>query len=131
MAGTCNIHPHNHYLEAATDSGLPGLLLFCALVIAWLRALLRRLGADPDPLRVGLFVACLIQEWPLASASSFYAIEIAGVFLLLLGWGLAEARDQPRPGNGTPSVSSSSTAFNASTTTAAAMPSVTVHGPSA
>jgi O-antigen ligase len=89
----CNLHPHNHYLEAATDSGFPGLLLFCALIVAWLRALLVRLGPDPDPLRVGLFVGVLIQEWPLSSMSSFYAVELTGFALLLLGWGLAEARD--------------------------------------
>lgn len=91
-SAACNIHPHNHYLEAVTDSGLPGLVLFCLLVLAWLRGLLRGIGRDPDPLRVGLFVAALLQEWPLASTSSFYAIEIAGFFFVMLGWGLAEAR---------------------------------------
>ncbi len=91
-ATICNIHPHNHYLEALTDSGFPGLALFCLLILAWLRGLLRGIGSDPDPLRVGLFVAALVQEWPLASASSFYAIEIAGFFFVMLGWGLAEAR---------------------------------------
>jgi hypothetical protein len=75
----CNLHPHSYYLEAATDSGLPGLALF---------SLLDR----PDPLRVGLFVAVLIQAWPIASTTSFYAIELTGFFLILLGWGLVEAK---------------------------------------
>lgn len=92
-AGVCNIHPHNHYLEAATESGVPGLALFCALVLAWLAPLARGLWADPRPLRVGLFVAAVIQEWPVASASGFTAIEIGGFFFLLLGFGLAEARE--------------------------------------
>ncbi len=101
-AAICNIHPHNHYLEAVTDSGVPGLVLFCLLMLAWLRGLLRGIGRDPDPLRVGLFVAALIQEWPLASTSSFYAVEIAGWYLVMLGWGLAVARltraaPSPRP----------------------------------
>jgi O-antigen ligase len=91
-AGICNIHPHNHYLEAATNAGLPGLVLFSAMILAWLIALSRHLGKTPDPLRVGLFVAALIQEWPLASASGFSAVEIAGLFFLQLGLGLALAR---------------------------------------
>lgn len=88
----CNIHPHNHYAEAATDAGLPGLALFCAMILAWLVALSRGLWRNPDPLRVGLFVAALLQEWPIASTSSFTAMEIGGFFFVLLGLGLAEAR---------------------------------------
>jgi len=100
----CNIHPHNHYLEAVTNAGYPGLILFSGLILAWLRALVRNLGPTPDPLRVGLFVAALIQEWPIASASGFTAVEIAGFFFLLLGYGLALARTAPiSPSASTPS----------------------------
>jgi O-antigen ligase len=88
----CNIHPHNPYLQAATDAGIPGLALFCALVIAWLRGLLRGIGREPDPLRVGLFVAVLMELWPVASASGFYSTEIMGFMFLMLGFGLACAR---------------------------------------
>ncbi len=103
----CVQHPHNHYLQALTDAGIPGLLLFALLVTAWLRALSRGLwrgsarggqaargGADAGPhaLRVGLFVAALIQEWPVASASSFTSMPLSGWFFLLLGLGLAETR---------------------------------------
>lgn len=91
----CAQHPHNHYLEAAVDSGLPGLALFSALVVAWLVALAR---GRPDALRVGLFAAVLIQEWPLSSMSNFGAIEFALPFVLL-GLGLAEA-DQSKQGQG-------------------------------
>ncbi len=88
----CNIHPHNHYMQAATDAGLPGLLLFSALVVTWLAMLGRGLWRDPEPLRVGLFVAFLIQQWPLASTSNAFAIELGGLSFLLLGFGLAAAR---------------------------------------
>jgi len=92
----CSIHPHNHYLEAVTNAGLPGLVLFSALILLWLRDLGRGLWRHPDPLRVGLFVAALIQEWPIASASGFTGLEIASFFFLLLGYGLALARDAAR-----------------------------------
>jgi O-antigen ligase len=99
----CNLHPHNHYLQAATDAGLPGLALFSLLVLAWLAALMRGLWQTPDPLRVSLFAAALIAQWPLASTSSMFAIEIGGLFFVLLGLGLAAARHRqacitgPRP----------------------------------
>ena len=149
----CVQHPHNHYLQALTDAGVPGLLLFALLVASWLRALSLglwrgqgRAGRSRDlprdrlenrprdrsenrsrdrsgkwlqdrshdrledwpqgrdraggrgeeagrhALRVGLFVAALIQEWPIASASSFTSMPLSGWFFLLLGLGLAEAR---------------------------------------
>lgn len=88
----CNLHPHNAYLQAATDAGLPGLVLFTALVGAWALALMRGLWADPAPLRVGLLAAFAMAFWPLASSSSAFAIEIGGLAFLLLGFGLAEAR---------------------------------------
>ena len=94
----CVQHAHNHYLQAFTDAGIPGLLLFCAMIVAWLLALARGLLA-PDirqgiPLqawRVGLFAAVLVHEWPIASASAFTNMPLGGWFFLLLGLGLAEA----------------------------------------
>ena len=91
-AGMCVQHPHNHYLQAAVEAGVPGLALFCALVLAWLRPLAAGLWRDPAPLRVGLFVAALIQEWPIASSSDLLSMPLSGWFFLLLGLGLAEAR---------------------------------------
>ena len=91
-AAVCVTHPHSHYLQAVTDAGLPGLALFCVLVGTWLYQLGRGLLHDPDPLRVGLFVAALIQEWPIASTSPMISLPIGGWFFLLLGFGLAEAR---------------------------------------
>jgi len=90
-AAVCVTHPHNHYLQAVTDSGLPGLVLFCILVGVWLYRLGQGLLRDPDPLRVGLFIAALIQEWPIASTSPLISLPIGGWFFLLLGFGLAEA----------------------------------------
>jgi O-antigen ligase len=96
----CNLHPHNHYLQAVTDAGLPGLVLFSALVLSWLIALGRGLWRRPDALRVGLFVAALVQQWPIASTSSAFAIEIGGLFFLLLGFGLAESAVARQDGSG-------------------------------
>ena len=98
-ASFCVQHPHNHYLQALTDAGIPGLILFCLMVWSWLAVLARGHEADPamqaDPVmqawRTGLFVAVLIQEWPIASTSAFTNMPLGGWFFLLLGLGLAAA----------------------------------------
>ncbi|HQT68288.1 MAG: hypothetical protein B7Z78_05845 [Rhodospirillales bacterium 20-60-12] len=87
--GACNIHPHNFYLQAATDSGLPGLALFTALNAAWLLALGRGLWRNPAPLRVGLFIGVLTYAWPLASTDSFATLPMAGWLFMMAGLGLA------------------------------------------
>lgn len=89
----CLTHPHNLYLQAASDAGLPGLVLFCALVAVWLRRLARGMLRTPAPARAGVFVALLIQLWPVASTSPLVSLPIGGWFFLLLGLGLAQAND--------------------------------------
>lgn len=90
-AAMCVTHPHSYYLQALTDAGLPGLLGFSALALLWLRRLSHGLWCDPDPLRVGLFVAVLLQAWPLASTSPLVSLPMGGWFFLTLGFGLAAA----------------------------------------
>jgi O-antigen ligase len=96
-ASICNIHPHNHYLQAATDAGLPGLVLFVALVAAWVRSLARGLWSKPEPLRVGLLIAVVLELWPIASTSGSYDIDIMGFMYLMLGFGLALAPARQSP----------------------------------
>lgn len=91
-AAICVQHPHNHYLQALVEGGAPGFLLFSALVLAWLHGVGRGLWRNPTPLRVGLFAAVLMHEWPIASTGAFTAMPLSGWFFVLLGFGLAEAR---------------------------------------
>ena len=91
-ATLCLTHPHNLYLQAMTDAGLPGLALFTTLAAAWLWRLGKGLRRRATPLQVGLFVTVLLQLWPLASTSPLISLPIGGWFFLLLGVGLAEAQ---------------------------------------
>ncbi len=91
-AAMCVQHPHNFYLQALVEAGIPGLLLFTALAAAWLLRLFHGLWDNPAPLRVGLFVAALIQLWPIASTTAFTSMPLGGWFFVLLGLGLAEVQ---------------------------------------
>lgn len=93
-ATVCWDHPHNFWLEALDNGGFVGLALFGATALAWLVPLARGLWHDPRPLRVGLFAAAFAQLWPIQSTSAFTSMPMGGWFFLLLGWGMAEARQR-------------------------------------
>ncbi len=86
--GACNIHPHNHYLEALTESGFPGLILFCLTVLAWLLTMARGLGRG-DPIGAACLIGAVLAFWPLASTSALFTLPNAGWIFLVLGMGLA------------------------------------------
>ena len=92
--GACNIHPHNHYLEALTEGGFPGLALFAALVLGWWWTLARGL-ARGDPVQASCFIASVLAFWPLASTSALFTLPIAGWIFLVLGLGLGATRVSP------------------------------------
>ncbi len=83
----CVQHPHNHYLQALVNAGVPGLILFILMVACWLKALWP--GRQGSAVAIGLFAAVVIQEWPIASASDFLNLPLGGWGFLLLGLGLA------------------------------------------
>jgi len=93
-ATVCWDHPHNFYFEALDNGGFVGLALFCATAVAWLVPLGRGLWRDPEPLRVALFATIFVQVWPIQSTSGFTSMPMGGWFFLLLGWGMAEARQR-------------------------------------
>jgi len=89
----CNIHPHNYYLEAADDGGLPLLMLFCAMAATALWRLGKVMWPAPDGLRTGLFVGAILAFWPAASTSAFTSMPNAGWVFLCLGLGFATTQD--------------------------------------
>lgn len=88
----CAIHPHNFYLEIATSGGFLALFLFMALVVVWLRTLLRVYLSTRDTLLGLLLVIVAVLFWPIESSSSFFTERTGGWVYLLLGLGLARAR---------------------------------------
>ncbi len=88
----CNIHPHNYWLQIATTAGLPGLALFIAMSILWLRRIAGGAEYLKNDRRAALLVIVFVILWPIASATSLFTVPNAGWFFLLVGWGLAETR---------------------------------------
>jgi O-antigen ligase len=77
----CNLHPHNYYLQLGTMAGLPGLALFVALVVTWLRRMAAALRPGADGVQATL-----------ASTSGLFTLDTAGWVFLITGWGLAASR---------------------------------------
>ena len=97
----CSLHPHNYWLEIATGTGIPGLLLFAALCTAWLARIGHGVFARAWPMQVALWVTLCVALWPIASTSALFTVPTAGLFFLLVGWGLAVRRNldaAPQPG---------------------------------
>jgi O-antigen ligase len=92
--GACNLHPHNYYIQAFVDAGLPGLILFSLMALSWMVVLGRKLFRTPDPMRVGLFVSVLTFTWPFGSTDEFPALYMLGWMFFILGLGFAL---RPRP----------------------------------
>ncbi|HEY1411140.1 MAG TPA: O-antigen ligase family protein, partial [Rhodopila sp.] len=88
----CTIHPHNYWLQIGTSAGLVGMVLFAALVVAWLWRIKGGPGSLANDRRAALLIAVFIAMWPIASATSLFTVPNAGWVFLMVGWGLAEAR---------------------------------------
>lgn len=87
---SCNLHPHNMYIQWFAESGLPGLIGFVLLVGVWLKRLWdAALQPGATPWVLGPAIGALIQIWPFITTGSFFSNWNAVTFWLVLGWGLA------------------------------------------
>ncbi|MDE2343263.1 MAG: O-antigen ligase family protein [Betaproteobacteria bacterium] len=84
--GACNLHPQNYYLQAFCESGVPGLLLFIALMGMSTWKGMQGLWRTPDPLRVGLLIGVMNYTWPIASTDEFPTLYMLGWFFFFLGF---------------------------------------------
>lgn len=97
--GACNLHPHNYYMQAFTDAGVPGLLLFVLLALWWLKDMAAGLRRHRSPLQIALFIAVVTYLWPIGSTDEFPVLYMLGWLFFMLGLGLALKRDN-EPDNG-------------------------------
>lgn len=93
--GSCIQHPHNIYLEWLVGAGLIGLGGFVAFALLVMMHLARCIPPEQNRyVYLGIFVTLLMRFWPLASSTSFFINWSAIPFWLMLGWGMALAREK-------------------------------------
>lgn len=90
--GGCPSHPHNVYLEAAVEAGLPGLLLFLAFSLLAFAAVAPALWRQGGPEGRGLLLSLVLAALAVGVLKSAGSIHQAGPVALLAGWALAAAR---------------------------------------
>jgi hypothetical protein len=90
--GDCASHPHNIYLEAAVEAGLPGLALFLAFSLLAFAAVGPALWRHGGPEGRGLVLSLLLAALAVGVLKSAASIHQAGPVALLFGWALAAAR---------------------------------------
>jgi O-antigen ligase len=95
--GACNLHPQNFYIQSFADAGVPGLILFTAMMLYWSWRAARGLWRNPDPVRVGLLIGVINYTWPIASTDEFPALYMLGWFFFFVGLALACADVAPKP----------------------------------
>lgn len=90
--GDCASHPHNVYLEAAVEAGLPGLLLFLSFSALAFVAIAPGLWRQGGPEGRGLLLSLVLAALAVGVLKSAASIHQAGPVALLAGWALAAAR---------------------------------------
>jgi len=98
--------PHNEYLRTAVEQGIPGAVLFVAVLAACGLAMLRYLPAATSDTRARLITGCLgalsAQAVAMFFSPAWNGAELTSLSGMLLGLGMAAARlpDSQREGRG-------------------------------
>ncbi len=104
---TCNMHPHNYYLEILTDLGTFGFLIFLIILIVVLKKSYRLLiSSDYKYIYSPFFYIFLMEIFPLRSSGSFFttnnSVIIFFVLSFLVGYISKSKFDGGPTGNRTP-----------------------------
>ena len=83
---TCNMHPHNYYLEILVDLGIIGFLIFVALSILVLFKAYKVLLISNNKYIFSPFLYIFIMEiFPIKSSGSFFTTNNSTIIFLSLG----------------------------------------------
>jgi len=82
---TCNMHPHNYYLEILTDLGIVGIILFSFIIIQIIRKSYKStLYGKVQYILSPFFYVFLIEIFPIRTSGSFFTTNNAIIIFLFL-----------------------------------------------
>jgi len=82
---TCNIHPHNYYLEILADLGIVGILLFILIIFLTYKQTYKFLNNEKIKYTISpFFYIFLLEIFPIRSSGSFFTTNNAIFFFLAL-----------------------------------------------
>ena len=83
---TCNMHPHNYYLEILVDLGIVGIFIFFPIIILTLKESYKTLRHHKYRYIISPFFYIFIMEiFPIKSSGSFFTTNNAAIIFLTLG----------------------------------------------
>ena len=83
---TCNMHPHNYYLEILTDLGIIGFLIFIAIIfLVLVKAYRVLLYSNNKYFFSPFFYIFLMEIFPIKSSGSFFTTNNSVIIFLTLG----------------------------------------------
>ena len=83
---TCNMHPHNYYLEILTDLGIIGFLIFIALILSVLFKAYKVLLHSNNKYIFSPYLYIFMMEiFPIKSSGSFFTTNNSVIIFLSLG----------------------------------------------
>lgn len=86
---SCNMHPHNYYLEILTETGVFGFLIiitiFCSIFFICLKRFNFKKSNFSSNLVFPFFILFLIEIFPIRSSGSFFTTNNSTYLFLLIG----------------------------------------------
>jgi len=83
---TCNMHPHNYYLEILTDLGIAGIIIFLPIIILVIKKSYNLLGNEQFKYIFSPFFYIFVVEiFPIRASGSFFTTNNAIIIFFLLG----------------------------------------------
>ena len=83
---TCNIHPHNYYLEILTDLGIVGMLFFLPIIILAIKKSYNLLYDEKIKYIISpFFYVFVVEVFPIRASGSFFTTNNATIIFFLLG----------------------------------------------